>query len=252
MSGIPLQSRIIYGPIHSRRLGRSLGINLLPFDQKVCNFDCIYCQYGSTSDSAIVVKQASLPGVEDVITAVEKALKKPRTLDYLTFSGNGEPTIHPNFPEIVAEVKKLKDQLRPELKLGILSNSSNVMQPEIIKALGLMDAPMMKLDVGDEDTFKMINKPIGNINFQDMVSGLKEVPNLMIQTMLLDGDIMNIRGKAYDAWVSALVSLAPVKTHIYSIARPTAKLNLKPVPMEKLISIAEALCSDYGLDVEAF
>ena len=252
MSGIPLQSRIIYGPIHSRRLGRSLGINLLPLDQKICNFDCIYCQYGSTLDSAKVVKYVTLPGVDDVITAVEKALKKPRTLDYLTFSGNGEPTSHPKFPEIVAEVKKIKDQISPELKLGILSNSSKVMQPEIVSTLGLMDAPMMKLDAGDEDTFQMINQPIGNIKFQDILSALKEVPNLMIQTMLLDGDISNIRGEAYHAWVSALVSLAPLKTHIYSIARPTAKLNLKPVLMEKLKSIADVLCSDYGLDVEAF
>ena len=252
MSGIPLQSRIIYGPIHSRRLGRSLGINLLPVNQKICNFDCIYCQYGSTPDTAMVVKHGILPGFDDVMTAVEKALIKPRTLDYLTFSGNGEPTIHPNFPEIVVAVKKLKDQFRPELKLGILSNSSKVMQSEIIKALGLMDAPMMKLDAGDEDTFKRINKPIGNINFQDILSGLKEVPNLMVQSMLLDGDITNIRGEAYHAWVSALVTLAPVKTHIYSIARPTANMNLRPVPMEKLKAIADVLCYDYGLDVEAF
>ena len=105
MSSMSLQSGIIYGPILSRRLGRSLGINLLPAKRKVCSFDCVYCQYGYTHDLNLHPMRAELPKPPEVFEAVEAALKKPRSMDYLTFSGNGEPTIHPDFPEIVRGVK---------------------------------------------------------------------------------------------------------------------------------------------------
>jgi len=154
MSGTRLQSEIIYGPIHSRRLGRSFGINLMPKNLKVCSFDCIYCQYGKTTEHTLSPSLTELPTVQEVLDKVERAFKKPRTIEFLTFSGNGEPTLHPDFLEIVQGVYHLKNRLRADTKLVILSNSSCVSNPDVLEALGLMDVAMMKLDVGDQATFQ--------------------------------------------------------------------------------------------------
>jgi wyosine [tRNA(Phe)-imidazoG37] synthetase (radical SAM superfamily) len=252
MSSIPLQKNIIYGPVLSRRLGRSLGINLLPTDHKACSFDCIYCQYGCTTEHTISPNLAGLPSLSDVLSAVEKALKKPRSIDYLTFSGNGEPTLHPDFPEIVSEVKKLKDRMRPDVKLALLSNSSRVMLPNINKALSLIDEPMMKLDAGDEVTFRSINHPPGNLKLSDILSGLCYVENLMIQSVLVDGEVSNSRGAAYENWIAALIQLHPIKVYIYSLERPTAKDHVTPLSPRRLQSIKADLQSRSALDVTAF
>lgn len=252
MSGIPLQRGIIYGPILSRRLGRSLGINLLPANKKICNFNCIYCQYGASRPIAYLMNGDLLPKTGEVIRAVEKALMKPRSIDYLTFSGNGEPTMHPDFPEILAEVRRIVDRIRPEVKLAILSNASRVMEAETLSALKLLDAPMMKLDAGDQETFDAINQPEASIVFQDILAGLAALPNLMIQSMLIDGKVSNIRGNDYDSWLSTLVSLNPSKVHIYSIDRPVPNRGIKPVPAEDLKGIAEFIRSRYQLDIDSF
>jgi len=252
MSGIPLQPGIIYGPVLSRRLGRSLGINLMPNNCKVCSFDCLYCQYNQTDVLTGLASRENLPSVEEVLFCVEKALTKPRTIDFLTFSGNGEPTIHPDFPLIVEGVKEIKDQLRPEAKLAILSNSSRVMDADVIAALNLMEAPMMKLDAGDEETFQTINRPMHNLHLSDIISGLETIPNLMIQSMLIDGDDQNIRREPYEAWAWSVSELHPQKVHIYSTERPTADDSVKNVPARKLEWIASDLETRYGLDVVAF
>lgn len=252
MSGISLQSSIIYGPILSRRLGRSLGINLMPVNRKVCSFDCVYCQYGGTQEVLLSPMRSALPTPMEVFAAVEAALKKPRSIDYLTFSGNGESTIHPDFPEIVRGVKEIKGKLRPEARLAILSNSSRVYDPEIAAALRLIDAPMMKLDAGDEATFKAINRPTGGLTLEKILKGLGRLPTLMIQSALIDGEVSNIRGSAYEAWVAALDELRPQKVHIYSTERPTAESGTKCVPSTRLEQIAAELRDDLGLDAQAF
>jgi wyosine [tRNA(Phe)-imidazoG37] synthetase (radical SAM superfamily) len=252
MSGIPLQSGIIYGPILSRRLGRSLGINLLPIDRKVCTFDCVYCQYGHANTSEVLMTNDGFPMVSEVLIHVEKALKKPRTIDYLTFSGNGEPTIHPDFPEIVEGVISLRERLRPDAKLAILSNSSRVDQPYIHAALERIDVPMMKLDAGDPQTFKAINWPGKSIDFWKIVAGLRSLPNLMIQSMLIDGKVSNVRGDAFLSWVDRLIELRPREVHIYSLDRPTACDDVQPVGPQMLQSIAAELREHHQLPVKAF
>ena len=252
MSGIPLQAGITYGPILSRRLGRSLGINLLPVNRKVCTFDCVYCQYGAAKVSEALVNGAYFPPVSDVLLQVEKALMKPRTIDYLTFSGNGEPTIHPDFPEIVEGVITLRDRIRPDVKLAILSNSSCITQPSILSSLKRIDKPMMKLDAGDPQTFQMINRPAKSIDFWDMLAGLRSLPNLIIQSMLIDGKVANVRGDAYRSWVDLLVDLRPREIHIYSLDRPTAYDEVQPVSPQMLQSIAAELWEQHQLLVKAF
>lgn len=252
MSGIPLQPGIIYGPILSRRLGRSLGINLSGAHRKVCSFDCVYCQYGAEAVIDTNSTYVGWPSVEEVLAAVEKAIKKPRTIDYLTFSGNGEPTLHPDFAEIVSGVLSLRNQFRPDTKLAILSNSSRVTDPDIVLALQLLDSPMMKLDAGDELTFLAINRPAKGIHFGELVNGLKEIPNLMIQSLLIDGEVSNVSGDAYEAWAETLAELCPSETHIYSIERPTPSNRLLAVNPRKLQEISVDISTRFNLSAHPF
>ena len=252
MSGISLQSKIIYGPILSRRLGRSLGINLLPVKMKVCSFDCIYCQYNKTTEWTLAPDRESLPTPDEVFDAVEKALQKPRSMDYLTFSGNGEPTIHPDFLEIVKGVRTLLAKYRPDAKLALLSNSTMVSSPEVQEAIRLINTPMMKLDAGDEITFRAINQPVEGLNLDEITMGLREIPHLMIQSVLVDGKVSNVRGAAYQAWKNLLVDLQPQTIHIYSTERPTMRGDVERVSPKRLSEIAEELTGKLNLNAQAF
>ena len=252
MPGIRLQPGIIYGPILSRRLGRSLGINLLPTDRKTCSFDCLYCQYGPAKVIDLAKTQIVFPSVNAILQAVKHALMKPRTIEMLTFSGNGEPTLHPDFVEIVHRVFTLRNELRPEAKLAIFSNASRVIDPNIISTLGMFDVPMMKLDAGDVTTFQRLNRPSEGIDFNSLVSSLRKLPNLMIQSLLLDGEISNVHGDAYTAWASLLAELKPKLIHIYSTSRPTAYTGVKSVNAHRLKAITDELEERYQLNVMAF
>jgi wyosine [tRNA(Phe)-imidazoG37] synthetase (radical SAM superfamily) len=252
MSGISLQPKIIYGPIFSRRLGRSLGINLLPVKMKTCSFDCFYCQYNQTTDWTLSPDRDTLPAADEVFEAVEKALKKPRSMDFLTFSGNGEPTIHPDFPEIVKGVRSLLDQYRPDAKLALLSNSTMVSSPVVQEVLRLIDAPMMKLDAGDEAIFQAINRPVEGLHLQGIIEGLRQIPHLMIQSVLVDGEVSNVRGDAYQAWKATLVDLQPQTIHIYSTERPTMSGEVVRVGPERLLEIEEELTGKLKLNAQAF
>lgn len=144
MVGISLQDKIFYGPVFSRRFGRSYGINLLPTQYKLCSFDCVYCEYGRRGyqDRSSTFFYDDLPKAEEIIEEVEKALRKPRSVQSLTFLGNGEPTLHPDFYEIALEVRKLRDHFCPNAQLVLLSNASQLFNPEVVKAISLFDIPI--------------------------------------------------------------------------------------------------------------
>lgn len=252
MAQISLQNKIVYGPVFSRRLGRSFGINLLPINYKLCSFNCVYCQYGSTERMALAHKENNLPEVEVVLESVEKALKKPRSMDVLTFAGNGEPTLHPNFLEIVQGVKNIRDHLKPELNLALLSNSSRVMDPNVQKAIDIIEMPMMKLDAGDQRTFDAINRPVEGLNLSDIIKVLKSIRGLIIQSMLIDGPNSNISGEAFQSWLNAVLDIDPKEIHIYSTDRPTAEESVIKVDPGKLKQIENDLIKHYGLNVHAF
>jgi len=252
MSRIPLQPGIIYGPILSRRLGRSLGINLLPVNRKVCSFNCIYCQYGEGKVDDSKKNCTDFPSVSEVLDAVRHAMKKPRTIEFLTLSGNGEPTLLPDFVEIVQGILSLRKELRPEARLGIFTNASRVHEPGINVTLQMFDLPMMKLDAGEEVTFKAINRPAHSIRFRELITGLKSLPRLMIQSLLFDGEVSNARGDSYEAWASLLAELNPKLIHIYSTARPTACAGVEGVSFQRLNAIAQDLEKRYRLKVMTF
>ncbi len=216
---LPLETGIIYGPLFSRRLGLSLGVNVLPVAYKVCSFDCIYCHYGLT-DRKTTPRDDDFPAPERVYLAVEQALRSSKRFDTLTFSGNGEPTLHPRFTDIVTQVRQMRDRLRPEVALSLYSNASTVVQPQIREVLRYFDNPILKLDVGDQQTFEKINRPLQDIKLEDIIAGLKTVLYLIIQTLLMSGPINNSQTKTIQTWQEVLADIRPAKVQLYSCDYP--------------------------------
>jgi wyosine [tRNA(Phe)-imidazoG37] synthetase (radical SAM superfamily) len=249
---LPLQAGIIYGPVNSRRLGRSLGVNLFPARSKICSFDCIYCHYGRTEAKTLFPPEDGLHPAEDVLQAVGEALLAFPQIDYITFSGNGEPTLHPRFSDIVAGVSCLRDELRPGLKLAILSNATGLQFPHVRQALCLFDAPILKLDAGDPATWARINRPAPDARLEQILRGLKQVPGLFVQSVLLDGAVSNISGHAFQAWLSALSRIKPVRVQIYSTDRPVPEARVERVPPAILRRIAREAEARTGLEVTAY
>ena len=173
-----LQTSCVYGPINSRRLGRSLGVNLLPSDVKLCTFDCVYCHYGRTDVKAVDPTEANItfPALFRVVDELEHVLQGFKANndapDYITFSGNGEPTLHPSFDQIVDRVKVLRDQSVPNVPVAILSNSTTVHLPHVRQTLMKLDRRIMKLDAGSEEVFVAVNRPHASVSLSEIIDGL--------------------------------------------------------------------------------
>jgi wyosine [tRNA(Phe)-imidazoG37] synthetase (radical SAM superfamily) len=252
MSVLPLQDDVVYGPIHSRRLGRSLGINLLPTKRKLCTFDCIYCQYGSFDPAAVAEAYEGFPSPETVLRRIEETLQQRLPLEYITFSGNGEPTLHPQFPDIVAQVLRLRDEMCPGVRLAILSNSSRVHRADIREAIEHLDDPIMKLDAGDPATFARVNRPGPGVTLEKILAGLSAMPRLVIQSLIIDGEVQNVRGEAHEAWLSMLSRLSPAKVQIYSTERPVAAEGIETVSREALEELARSSQERTGIEMRAY
>jgi hypothetical protein len=198
-----LKRSITYGPVHSRRLGHSLGINLMPPSVKVCSFDCVYCQYGWTRVRKIGDDlRSSIPKAEDVVGAVETALKElPSPPAYITLSGHGEPSLHPDFPGIVESVRKTRDRLAPGAKTAILSNSSTVTVERVRRTLARLDMRIMKLDCGTEEVFQGYSRPAAGVLLEGITEGLAELSRLApvtIQALWAGGPGGNLSMSAED------------------------------------------------------
>ena len=249
---LPLESGIIYGPLYSRRLDRSLGVNLLPTDYKLCSFDCVYCHYGRTQVKTLAPAGHDFPSVPRVLKAIQKALGRYPNVPYLTFSGNGEPTLHPHFPEIVAGIRRLRPTLAPDLKLAIFSNATTVTQPKVRATLQHFDAPILKLDASDPATFAAVNCPAPAIELADIIAGMQEIPNLIIQSVLIAGDVSNIQDTALEAWMASLAALQPSHVQIYSTDYPVPDEGVERVPPYKLQQIAEQVHERTGLTITPY
>ena len=240
-----LQANIIYGPVRSRRLGRSLGINILPTGRKVCSFDCLYCQYGfsqgKTREEA-GKERNRLPTVTEVLSAVEGAvLNLSPPAAYLTFSGNGEATLHPNFKEIVLGLRDIRVRLCPGSKTAILSNSSMVNDPLIREALALLDVRIMKLDAGTEEMFVHYNRPAKGITLEGTVAGLVALEDVTIQSLFTRGPEGNFTQEHVSAWIQQIKKISPLFVQLYTLDRESPTTSLIPVEKSELLHIQSLL-----------
>ena len=245
---IPLQEGVVYGPLVSRRFGKSLGINLLPSDQKVCNFDCVYCQYGESR----LKKPALFPSIGEIETALSVFLNGanalPSEVNWIMIAGNGEPTLHPEFQEVVDCLISWRDQYLSGAPIGILSNSSTCHQPVINGALSRLDGRFMKLDAGDICAFQEINKPSGAVQWTDMIAGLYRLKNTVLQSLFFAGDRQNISKPLVDDWIAAVRYIQPRSVQIYTLDRPPREKGLQPVPKEILDQISQRLTMQTGIE----
>ena len=252
--GIPLKSGIIYGPVNSRRLGRSLGLNLSPVRYKLCSFNCVYCQYGwtdvTTLDAARYEKD--FPTADDFASTLERVLIEQNNegIDNITFSGNGESTLHPQFAELVDIAGALKNKYCPAARIGVLTNSSAAAIEKVRTALKKLDFKVMKLDAGEIETFREINRPCPQVDYQTILESLKSMPNVTLQTMFVDGAYQNIDRRKIDSWVERVGEIKPIEAQIYSLHRPPAASSLREVPAEKLKEIAARVEGATGVSVE--
>jgi wyosine [tRNA(Phe)-imidazoG37] synthetase (radical SAM superfamily) len=256
MSTQPLKLKpgIIYGPVNSRRLGSSLGLNILPFRFKACSFNCLYCQYGFTGARGHIVslEEREFPSESDVTYALEEVLNEYPLVSYLTFSGNGEPTLHPRFSRIVDAVKNVRDRFNPEIKVAILSNSALIGNEEVREGLKKLDIRYMKLDVGDEALFQRFNRPHPEVDFETIIEGLRVLGDITIQSLFAGGPNGNAGEEAVNAWISRIAEIKPQECHIYSLDRPAADRTLTPLNRDDLESIKYQAEKISGVTVKVF
>lgn len=242
---LDLQAGIIYGPVQSRRLGRSLGINILPSQRKICTLDCLYCQYGLTNHKTVTEAGRSghdFPPVTGVLSAVEQAVRNlSQPAAYLTFSGNGEASLHPAFKEIAAGVIKIRDSFSPSSKTAILSNSTTVNDAVTREALAMLDVRIMKLDAGTEEIFTLYNRPARGITLAETAAGLAALENVTIQSLFTGGPQGNFSPGHLDAWIGQIKKISPVFVQLYTLDRRSPTASLIPAAKNELLHVHSLL-----------
>ena len=243
-----LFDQAVFGPIRSRRLGISLGVNLLPSDAKICSFNCVYCECGFNT----TMKEAPIPTREDISTRLETKLKSMKEadepLDVITFSGNGEPTLHAQFAHIIDDTIALRNKYYPNAKVSVLSNSTRISKPDVFKALSKIDNNILKFDSAIDRTYQLVDQPVGNDknrNVRQIIDELKKFNgNLIIQTMFIRGEnngekFDNTTDEEVSAWLNALDEIKPKQVMIYSLDRETPVKTLQKVNVDELNTIAD-------------
>lgn len=236
----------IFGPVRSRRLGVSLGINLLPSDGKWCSFDCVYCECGLNAERRA---KAPLPTREEVLEALEARLREMQqvgpTPDVLTFAGNGEPTIHPDFPAIIDDTRTLRDRFFPQARISVLSNATRILKPEVFEALKKVDNNILKLDTVDLEYIQRVDRPTGPYDLPALIAQLKAFDGkVIIQTMFMTGsmegqDVDNTTDYYVEPWLQTIKEIAPAMVMIYTIDRETPDHDLAKATAAQLDRIAE-------------
>ena len=238
----------IFGPVKSRRLGISLGINLLPADGKVCTFDCIYCECGFNATrrakGAMPTRQEVAKALEEKLTGMKEAGMLP---DVLTFAGNGEPTIHPHFGDIIDDTIELRNRLCPNAKVSILTNATLITRDSVFDALKKVDNNILKLDTIDLDYISTVDRPTGKYDINAIIERMKAFEGkAVIQTMFMKGSVdgidINNTGDNYVApWIAAIKKIAPREVMIYTIDRETPISSLQKATHEELDRIVAML-----------
>ncbi len=250
-----LQKGIIYGPVASRRLGRSLGLNLSPTAYKVCSFNCVYCHYGwtkdLTSDLSAYIKDLPTPqAIEQALERTLKALDPPP--QYITFSGNGEPTLHPDFEEIVDRVSALRDRICTKAAVAVLSNSTGLADDRVLHGLAKLDVRIMKLDAGTDKVLERINRPGAGITVDAIVKGLKHLDDVTLQSVFVEGGVSNTSDEDVEAWLDSVEQVAPQAMQIYSLENAPAMSTLVGVSAKKLAEIARKVKDRTGIEAKTY
>lgn len=241
----------IIGPIHSRRLGVSLGVNLLPKDGKICSFDCIYCECGWNADH----RGGRFPDADEVLVALEEKLRTMHEagdpLDVITFAGNGEPTLHPQFPRVINRTLELRGQYYPDVKVSVLSNATRMTQPAVREALLRVDNNILKLDGAFDETIHLIDQPADpHYSVRQVVDGMKTYEGqLIVQTMFVRGEhngriIDNTTPAEVEAWCELMREVRPHQIMVYSLDRPTPEQRLTAVSKAEMEQIVAPLVAE--------
>lgn len=247
-----MREELVFGPIFSRRLGASLGINLLPEKGKLCNFDCIYCECGWNKDGT---GDRKIPTAEEFRRALENKLqacgKEGIKIDSITFSGDGEPTLNPAFPEIVDICLELRDRYYPEAKVSVLSNATRVWKKEVFEALTKVDNPILKLDAPTDELVAKINKPSGHYHVSEVVESLKQFNgDFILQTMFLRSDDFDTASKeVLEGWMDIVRELKPREIMVYTLDREAPQQGLVKYSSEQMKELVQPLI-DEGFKIQ--
>lgn len=249
-----LRETIVFGPIHSRRLGSSLGINLLPERGKLCNFDCIYCECGWNRDGR---EDKTLPDAAALREALEDRLAACAAagtpIDSITFSGDGEPTLNPDFPRIIDETLALRDRYYPDSRISVLTNATRLSVPAVFEALRKVDSPILKLDAPTTALVRMINRPQGAYEVSEVIEGMRRFEgDFILQTMFL-------RARGFDSsapevlgpWMEIVRDLRPREIMVYTIARPTPQTGLAKFTADEMTALLRPLTEE-GLNIKIY
>ena len=245
-------SNIVFGPIKSRRLGTSLGVNILPSKGKLCNFDCVYCECGWNKDGA---EDRTLPVYDEVAEALETRLRELSDqgiqVDSITFSGNGEPTMNPDFAKIIDKTIELRAKFFPHAKVSVLSNATLVAHESVFEALKKVDNPIMKLDASSDELIAKINKPTGYYQMDKVIEGLKRFNgDFILQTMFLRSDEFDtLTPEALLAWMDIVREVRPREIMVYTIDRETPDKSLGRYTVEEMTQMVQPLI-DEGFKIQ--
>ena len=242
-----LREKLVFGPIFSRRLGSSLGINLLPENGKLCNFDCVYCECGWNRDGR---EDTRLPQPAELRSELERVLadclEKGVRIDSITFSGDGEPTLNPHFPEMIDITLELRDKYFPDSVVSVLSNATLISRPGVREALMRVDNPILKLDAGIDSLALKMNQPSGHYSVRETVEAMKSFNgNFVLQTMFLKGPGINsLAADNLEAWRNIVRELRPREVMMYTLDRPAPAEGLEKVPVERMEEAATPLIQE--------
>lgn len=244
---------IVFGPIFSRRLGSSLGVNILPSKGKLCNFDCVYCECGWNKDGAVADRRfPNLQEVEEALRAkMHKAASEGVPVDSITFSGNGEPTMNPDFAEIIDVTLRLRDEYFPNAKVSVLSNATLLDREKVTEALKKIDNPILKIDASSQSLVEKINKPVGSYELSNVLECLKGFEgNFILQTMFLRSqEFDTVASGALEAWIEIVRMLKPRQVMVYTIDRETPDKSLQKYTVEEMTAMVQPLI-DEGFDIQ--
>ena len=249
-----MREETVFGPIHSRRLGRSLGINLLPTKGKICNFDCIYCECGWNCDGrADTVLPTAAKVRSDLENKLVELMLEGTPIDSITFSGDGEPTLNPEFPRIIEDTLFLRDAYYPGAKVSVLSNATRVHVPAVFDALRKVDNPILKIDAPTDALVARINQPAPGYSLSRVVEALEKFEgNFILQTMFLkSNDFDSSSPEVLEGWMALVRQLRPREVMVYTIDRPTPQQGLVAFTVDQMHALVKPLIDEgFKIDIK--